>query len=106
MPGEGAPGWVWWSDRAVRRTPASGAFLPLGRWAGRSPWRQVTEPTSHRAREHQESKPTAFTPRCFRAPPFASSLFVYNFDPILIALASHFRAAVDTPIKTPNWDLA
>ena len=29
-----------------------------------------------------------------------------NFDPILIVLASHFRAAVGTPIKTSTWDLA
>ena len=51
MPGEGAPGWVWWSDRAVRRTPASGASAtgPVSREVALAPSHRADEPPSPRA---------------------------------------------------------
>ena len=52
MPREGAPGWIWWSDRAVRRTPASGASAtgpPVSREVALAPSHRADEPPSPRA---------------------------------------------------------
>ena len=51
MPGESAPGWVWWSDRAVRRTPASGASAtgPVSPEVALAPSHRADQPPSPRA---------------------------------------------------------
>ena len=53
QPGKGAPGWVLWSDRALRRDSGSGVSPtgPVSRRAAKPPSHQADEPPSARAPE-------------------------------------------------------
>ena len=62
--GKGSPGWVLWSDIALRRNSGSRVSPtgPVSRRAATLPSHRADKPTSRRARERQENEPTSPTP--------------------------------------------